>query len=773
MGWGAASVSCPAGAAIFSFGQDDYRRLTLQTENSFAAMSRSWIPRWHPLAVAVAFVTLLSSATTSVFADSCPNAAFRVGPSAVLPDCRAYEMVTPPFKAGWGVFPGEFSLDGSSVTGASFGNFAGGTANSNLFGNHYLFSRTASGWVSTPLNPPSTQFEAIELASGFGNPDTNGLGATLLVFHRLDQSIYQADLYLREHGGSFVPVGPMLPASAIPPSPTGSSEAVEGESIVGASADLSHVLFSIVSGETFPPGITTNLWPGDTTQVKMESLYEYAGTGNETPALVGVDTGEALISQCGTMLGGSGGNRHNAISSPAGSFVFFTARHEAGCAGIQPPADELFARINQSHTVVISEPTTTDCSTCNTSTPMAANFEGASSDGSRVLFTTKQTLLPLDTDATTDLYMYDFNAPSGQRIIQVSGGGNGDATPGAGANVQGVATLSEDGSHVYFVAQGVLTTDPNSQGKVAQAGQNNLYAYERDARFPTGHTSFVAGLSNSDAGQWEARASGHMQTTDDGRFLVFTSSVDLTPDDTSAAQQVFEYDAQSGNLIRVSIGDREFNENGNTNVDEASVSTPFSNNINQTSHPSVSEDGSKVAFMSADGLTPQALNDAHDSLGNRAYNVYEYHGGRVSLISDGRGGAVLLGMSSSGSDLFFGTEDQLVPQDTDQLADVYDARIGGGFSPPPPPLGCDGEACQGSLSAIPPGQNPGSSSFVGPGNLAPPVSKPVSKPPTRAQKLAKALKACRSKHDKHKRASCKAQARKRYGAKSNSHKGGK
>jgi hypothetical protein len=137
----------------------------------------------------------------------------------------------------------------------------------------------------------------------------------------------------------------------------------------------------------------------------------------------------------------------------------------------------------------------------------------------------------------------------------------------------------------------------------------------------------------------------------------------------------------------------------------------------------------------------------------------------------------LLGTDTTGENVFFSTADQLVPQDIDTQLDFYDARVGGGFPAPTAPLACGGEACQGALSAPPIFGTPASVTFNGAGNLAPPTpAKP--KPLTRAQKLAKALKACHSKHDRHKRAACERQARKRYGptkshSKSSSQKGGK
>src|ERR1039458_8150272 len=65
--------------------------------------------------------------------------------------------------------------------------------------------------------------------------------------------------------------------------------------------------------------------------------------------------------------------------------------------------------------------------------------------------------------------------------------------------------------------------------------------------------------------------------------------------------------------------------------------------------------------------------------------------------------------------------------------------------------------------------NGGWYNLAGGGNLPPPVeSKPAVKlksgPLTRAQKLVRALKACKSMRNRKKRASCQATARRRYGA---------
>ena len=124
-----------------------------------------------------------------------------------------------------------------------------------------------------------------------------------------------------------------------------------------------------------------------------------------------------------------------------------------------------------------------------------------------------------------------------------------------------------------------------------------------------------------------------------------------------------------------------------------------------------------------------------------------------------------------GGDVFFVTAAQLVPQDTDTAFDIYDARVCSEASPclPAPPAAAQAP-CDTSTSCRPTqptqtllGGAPASAMFSGAGNLAPPSPPPPPKPLTRAEKLTRALKACRRKTAKAKRLTCERQARRKYG----------
>jgi hypothetical protein len=417
-----------------------------------------------------------------------------------------------------------------------------------------------------------------------------------------------------------------------------------------------------------------------------------------------------------------------------------------------------------------------ECSSdeCGVASPVS--YQGESVSGSRVFFTTKQQL-PAETAGTGEnIYECRLPGDSGappkpsgkvnpcpEPVLQVSVG-----SAGAEANVQRVVAISEDGSHVYFTATGVLTGE-NAEGKVPVAGQDNLYVWEEpSAGRPQGHVAFIATLPSAELEE--------AKTTPDGRFLVFTSAADLTPDDTSTVAQAFLYEAQSEALIRISRGQDGYDNDGNTTsspVTLAGGSTTIPDSETNVlgvgaARKTISDDGSYVVFQSSAALIEQVQPGAVN-------NVYEWHDGNVSLISDGlppgsdthQENIGLVGIDASGQNVFFVTGQKLVGQDGDELEDLYDARIGGGFPAPAPSGECAGEACQGSQPGAPLVSSLGSV-FPAAGNGTPSKavekssSIPVRKALTTAQKLAGALKACRAEKAKQKRAKCEAQARKKY-----------
>jgi hypothetical protein len=730
--------------------------------------------------------------TASASAAACPNEA-TPGFRAYLPSCGAYELVSPSFKdgvetdsIGLGISP-----DGSRQMISSPGTFGG--AEGNVLGADYLLTRTSTGWLTGSVTPPAAQFPAFQFMAV--DP---AIDRTLWALRGPSESIYAKTLYLRDGAGAFHEVGSMVPPSATGGPPAGAFAVLSGRySFAGASSDLSHVLFSTLHEPGDAPGA---LWPGDTTAESPSggggnSLYEYVGTGSSRPSLVGVSDGSSvvngqvlpqgqLLSSCSTILGSEGRTDvYNAVSSD-GEVVYFTARGHSNPECVNPAApevSELYARVGGFETVPISEPTARQCEQCKTTVRAPAAFGGASQDGSKVFFMSEQELLP--GASGPNLYEYDFGRSAAEKVLRVS---SGSSAP----EVQGVARVSQDGSHVYFVAKGVLTTGPNGRGGEPTAGAENLYLFERDAAFPGGHLVFIATLLGRDEETGEPRDEADwnseegdrrpVQATADGRFLVFQSVVDLTPGDTSKQPQIFEFDSATEELVRVSVGQQGYPagaESADANASQirkqdyaaAAGFRPAQAN----SSLALSADGHKVVFASAGALAPEAVESAAAGI----ESIYEYRSagpiasGGVHLISDGknqaRGEETGAYTDQAGVDVFFQSIDQLVPQDGDTQFDLYDARDGGGFPAPAPAPACLAEACQGPASAIPGFSLPASAGT--PGEPAAPVSSPTPVAPTpkvpavtRTQKLANALRAC-ARHRGRRRSSCVRRAKNRYG----------
>ena len=782
--------------------------------------------------------------------------------ASVLPDNRAYEMVTPPFKNGASIGttffglsynisegPGLESLNPESserVVAQSIQCLPGSPSCDakrgfdEAEGEPFAFTRTPSGWATTPLAPSATEYgENLAWVLGANEGDA--------LFSMPTPPGGEDDWYAREPDAAFTGIGPLSPPSA---GPTVLGE-TNPEGVPVTTADLSHMVW--LSRKQWP---FAELDPDGEGQ-DVQAL-EYAGTctsrgqagcATAEPFLVGVNAEGKPFSGCETFVGyGQEPDLSNwdAVSAD-GRTVYFTA----SCSH----KDQLYARVDgeepvvegarrKPETIAVSAPQCGAGSAsgeveCREAPASDAVFAGASSSGQQAFFLDTQKLTDEATQGTgslvgasdcsspgndCNLYLYDFAAPAPHNLVDVSA----PKVDGEDPEVQGVMAISGDGSHVYFVANGVLTGAANGQGQKATAGycrgtvgSCNLYVYERDARYPDGHVAFIARVPARDYENWRAAGRYDANVTPDGRFLVFSSHGDLTPDDTRAgnAAQVFRYDAAGEQLTRVSIGADGYDDDGNGGRGDASIVTPdgpFSEEQAGPARgdPTMSNNGDYVFFQSPVALTPNALGDVQigisgledGSLPQYAENVYEWEldgvggcqaaAGCTYLISDGRDTSIdpngpcakgrlfsggehsvapelftsavcLLGTDGEGKNVFFMTADQLVPKDTDTQVDIYDARICEPGSPciaePAPPLPpCGGENCHGIPAATPSLLAPGTASFNGEGNIAPAAAvKP--KALTRAQKLANALKVCAKDKKKSKRKSCEASAQKKYG----------
>jgi hypothetical protein len=706
---------------------------------------------------------------------ACPNTGF-VGFSGFLAGCGGYERVTPEFKAGARVVPKAISSDGSRVVGDSIAVFAGDEGYDQPAETLYESVRSGAGWATSAITPPSSVYPAQEFLDFNPNSD-EGLWTARLP----SQSLNAEDLYIREPAevlgrpGVLVKVGPMVPPYAAEGPAAGQATVLnEADKLfyAGASLDLSHVFFQMLG--------TGPLWPGDTTVHSVQrSLYEYVGAGNATPMLVGVDDEGRLISDCGTSLGsykqpgGYNADTYNAISDD-GEIVYFTALAANECGGAHAPeVNEVYARVGVgggARTVPISEPTFADCEACQESERAGAEFVGASQDGSKAFFMTSQELLK--GAVGENLYEYDFHNRPGHKIVRLSVG------PEA-AEVQGVGKVSEDGSHVYFVAKGVLTSGSNGEGGEPVKHGENLYVFERDATYPSGHVSFIATLSEGDESDWQGEDLRPVQATPDGRFLVFESSADLTNGDSSSVSQVFEYDAAREELARISVGEagypagRESAERDRAFIIPQGYSGSLPVTV-RTMELAVSDDGSVVVFESRGGLTMAAKAAGEAKL----QSVFEYRSsgaisnGGVFSVSNGNGSfkTNVSGMDSSGRDIFFQTQAPVLASDRDSQEDLYVARDYGGFPVVPLVQDCEREVlCQGSGGVAPVLVSAGSVGVVGGEDL--PESTGPQPPPkpapgvSRVQRLAKALRVCRRTHRPGRaRRVCEVGARRRFGS---------
>lgn len=634
----------------------------------------------------------LAVGAPAAFAQACPNEASRGGASAELPDCRAYEMVTPADKSSISQDMTFTNSNNEEVIAAADGNKIAldttieglGPTPASLH-SFVVFARTPNGWKTESFAP--SNLGGSELGLGYGD-DAFTPDLSEAAFWTEDIDLFPTSPDRTYYAGP--PNGPFRTlAEPI-------NEEHEWRSIRGATADFSSVFIDSQDHTLAGPESGTN--------PEAQDIYRWESNGKVS--MVDAYENGSPVSLCGAEF--------KAVSED-GSNTFFTAPAPVTQAEYilrQPGCEEprrLYMRVG-SAIVDISEPET---GVVDPTGFHEVNFKAASANGAKVFFTTRTELTKGD-EGNHQWALYEYNTET-STLTDISRSTMSPVEPGPSTVV-----VSQDGSRVYYVAGGADTlyrynTETKETREIAQVGVIGT---------DVGFTTDVEGNNDGLEG---------LRVTPDGKTAVFydqdgINGIEPEPGAGGNDFQVYRYDDESGELACISCLPADAPRDKATEHGEAWFETPNILTWDKTPpYTVVSNDGSYVFFESTAQLVPRAVNVTGGHIGDvspsdegvRA-DVYEWHNGVISLISSPTDTYTqkLLGASEDGRNVFFVSHSQLVPQDIDNMGDIYDARIGGGFPP-----SVDSAACQGDTCVHPPPElndpTPGSLSFSGPGN--PPV----------------------------------------------------
>ena len=660
--------------------------------------------------VAIVFATLLwATLPAHAQVDSCANAELRTGPSAELPDCRAYEQVSPVDKNGSDVSHGTTGVAtsggrpvapaGDAATFTSNGSFAGQQLGGNVGYWPYMARRTETGWRTIPVSrrpaSPSGALTATWVASTDLRFMTVNVTSAITPDPAPFGGLYRFDTVADSVG--------LL--QAYPSTLPGASRL--------ASADLgtAGIAFGAALTPDAPPGSAIKLYASVDGQTQLVSR----NTSN-VPLTVAAAFGSHNSNVASNTLSMS-----NAISDD-GSRIFYTSPTSAGDA---PGATVTIYRRTLGATADLGVTEIANPSKRAVPDPLGAKgklYYTASTDGNRVFFGSSELLTD---DANTgptrtgrELYRYDFAA---DEMIAISA----ETNTANGARVLGVVGTSEAGDRIYYVAAGQVIAGAGVDG------QPNLYMWQDDGT-ADGVTTFVRTLSPSDNANWSWTSDKAARVTPTGDHLLFESVAPLIGYPNAGMTQIFLYDAATGELVCTSC-----NPSGIAPAGASSVGRSASSLMTRELPRSLSDDGSRVFFDSADSLEARDTNGIVD-----AYMWEEGEG--VSLLSTGQSddNSRFYNASANGDEAFFLTREQLVASDGDTGVDLYVAKVGGGIPQAVPPTVCDllADGCQSTGSGVPSPVLDGTAASIADGNLSPGARTrlAVARPSARARRRAAA-----------------------------------
>jgi hypothetical protein len=359
-----------------------------------------------------------------------------------------------------------------------------------------------------------------------------------------------------------------------------------------------------------------------------------------------------------------------------------------------------------------------------------AFYDGNSADGSIAVFSTKEQMVPGDTDQELDVFVRAFDSDLGEyltREVSIGPRGGNDAQP---ATYDG---MSSDGSEVFFSTEepmvlgddddagDIYVRDLNenrtvlvSQGSTACAGQGCGNG-DFDVSFlpagvaPDGGVVFFGSNERLEAADQDSAFDLYVRDTEaETTRLVSTPDPSCLSCPSQGLDPQFRGTDDSGNRAFFTTGEKlvsadgDFSESdiyvrdleaGTTTLVSVAGTCPPGLPVGQNCEPSfggASADGTHVFFETNDRVLPADTDKSQD--------VYDWSGGAVTLSSIGPSGGngeinvTYAGASAGGDSVFFETSESLAPADLDSAQDVY-ARSGGATS-----LVTAGEAGKGNLA---------------------------------------------------------------------------
>jgi hypothetical protein len=348
----------------------------------------------------------------------------------------------------------------------------------------------------------------------------------------------------------------------------------------------------------------------------------------------------------------------------------------------------------------------------NTAWAAPAFYDGNSADGTVAIFSTKEQMVPGDTDQELDVYVREFDGGLGEyltREVSIGPRGGNDAQP---ATFDG---MSSDGSEVFF-----STAEPMVAGDTDQA--EDVYLRNLNEN----RTVLVSQGSNGCAGQGCGNGASTASflpggVASNGGVVFFGSDEQLNSADQDSSFDIYVRDLEAETTHLVSAPDpscvgctsegldpqfRGTDDSGSRaffTTDEKLASTDTDSGESDIYARDLAAE--TTALVSLPGTCPPDLpvgQNCEPSYGgasaDKSQDVYDWSEGAVALTSTGPEGGngefnvTFAGTTPDGGTAFFETSESLLAPDADSAQDVYQ-RSGGTTS-----LISAGEAGKGNLA---------------------------------------------------------------------------